>query len=457
MRTLDASLLQETTLTALDSIHSDLSESPAALLCAPACGATFTDRLIIGSALRPVIVAPTHNNAATLPDMLRRMHATGLAVIIINDGSTDGTAGVLSDWADEATENRVITSRRNLGKAAALRAGFVEAARWGFTHAITIDTDGQLSPEDIPNLLSLAAADEKALVLGVRDAAASDYPARSRIGRWVSNLLVRLETGRKVADSQCGLRIYPLKLVNTVRCGAGHYGFETEIIIRAIWADTPIREAPVQCRYFAGPARVSHFKPGLDSLRAAGMHLRLILRAMNPIRLKDAPVGAAPAHCLPRQFLHWLNPLTAWRQIRHTHGARERFSLGFAVGIFLANLPIYGLQSVLGLFVAKKFRLHPVSVLAGANIALPPLSALLIAGGIATGHLILHGSLPTLESYHLSGGLHAVLLPTIMEWLVGCWFFGAVLAVISFVVIDLLLRLVSDPKAPDSEQVESTK
>jgi uncharacterized protein (DUF2062 family) len=445
VRIIAASSLQETTLTALDSIHSGMLDSSAALLCASTGGMHAIDRALNRSTLRPVVVAPTHNNAATLPDILRRIHDTALAVIIVNDGSTDATAGILSAWADEATENCVITLRRNLGKAAALRAGFVEAARAGFTHAITIDTDGQLSPEDIPNLLTRAVSNEKALVLGARDAKAADYPARSRFGRWVSNLLVRLETGREISDSQCGLRIYPLRLVNTIRCGAGHYGFETEIITRAIWAATPILEAPVHCRYFAGPARVSHFKPGLDSLRAMGMHLRLIVRAMNPVHPKQAPPGTGPVHSLPRQFLHWLNPLTAWRQIRHTHGARERFSLGFAVGIFLANWPIYGLQSVLGLFIAKRFRLHPVSVLAGANIAIPPLSALLIAGGIATGHLILHGSLPTLESYHLSSGLHAVLLPTIMEWLIGCWPFGAVLAVISFVALDLFLRLVSDP------------
>jgi uncharacterized protein (DUF2062 family) len=408
------------------------------------------DRAITGSTVRPVVLAPTHNNARTLPDILHRIQATGLAVILINDGSTDDTAEILSVWAEETAENRVITFPANLGKAAALRAGFVEAARAGFTHAITVDTDGQLSPEDIPDLLRLVAIDEKALVLGVRDTNATDYPARSRFGRWVSNLLVRLETGHKVADSQCGLRVYPLRLVNTVRCDAGHYGFETEIITRAIWAQTPIHEAPVHCKYFAGPARVSHFRPGLDSLRATGMHIRLILRAMNPMHSPHAPPGSAPVHSLPGQFLHWINPLTAWRQIRHTHGARERFSLGFAVGIFLANLPIYGLQSVLGLFVAKKFRLHPVSVLAGTNIAIPPLSALLIAGGVATGHLILHGSFPSWESYHLTGAaLHAVLLPTLVEWLVGCWFFGAILSVLSFVALDLLLRLLSDPKPPE--------
>ena len=184
------------------------------------------------------------------------------------------------------------------------------------------------------------------------------------------------------------------------------------------------------------------------------MHGRLILTAMNPIRRKNAPPGAAPPHSLPRQFLHWLNPVTAWRQVRHTEGARMRFAFGFAIGVFIANLPIYGLQSVLAFFVAKRFRLNPVPVFAGANISVPPISPVLIACGIALGHLILHGSLPHWQSYHFTAaGLHEFLLPMLMEWIIGSFIFGIALAAVSFVMLDLLLRLISDPK-PTTEPVK---
>ena len=77
----------------------------------------------------------------------------------------------------------VVTHNRNRGKAAALKTGFAAAAEAGFTHAITIDTDGQLDPEQIPELLAAARENPSALVVGCRDDGKADYPARSRLGR----------------------------------------------------------------------------------------------------------------------------------------------------------------------------------------------------------------------------------------------------------------------------------
>ena len=399
--------------------------------------------------VRAVIVAPTFDNAATLAEVLWQLDLIGLDVIVVDDGSTDRTRTLLTQWAVEKGRHHVVRHPVNAGKAAALHTGFAEARRLGFTHAVSIDTDGQLSPGDVPKLLQIADEHPDAMVLGVRDYAADDYPARSRVGRWISNQLIRLETGRRIADSQCGLRVYPLALVDLIYCRSGHYGFETEIITRAVWAGTDVVESPVSCRYFSGEARVSHFKPVRDSARALALHGRLIFTALKPFGRKLVAPGASPRHSLPRQFLHWLNPVTAWRQVRHTEGARVRFSLGFAVGIFIANLPIYGLQSLTGLFVARKFRLSPLSVFAGVNVSVPPIGPIMIACGIAIGHLILHGSLPHWQNYHLNAGnLHQVLLPTIAEWLLGSVIFGAISGAVCFVVMDVMLRLVSDPKKP---------
>src|SRR5215218_9233132 len=179
----------------------------------------------------PVVVAPTHNNARTLRDVVLRILGVGVPVIVVNDGSTDETANVLRTLqADEGI--RVVTHEANRGKAAALQSGFAAAEAAGYSHAITIDTDGQLDPEEIPLLIAAAQESPGALIVGTRDETKADYPARSRTGRRVSNLLVRLESGVRVSDSQCGFRVYPLRLVRGARCGAGYYGFETEIITR---------------------------------------------------------------------------------------------------------------------------------------------------------------------------------------------------------------------------------
>ena len=185
-----------------------------------------------GKAFSAVVVAPTYNNASTLAAVVRLLP---LPVIVVDDGSTDGTAAILRDLQAEL-HLTVIPHPTNRGKAAALQSGFAAALAAGYSHAVTIDTDGQLDPREVPLLLAAAEASPETLIVGVRDDAVTDYPARSRLGRRISNLLIRLESGARVADSQCGYRVYPLHLIQFVECHAGHYGFETEILTRAAWA-----------------------------------------------------------------------------------------------------------------------------------------------------------------------------------------------------------------------------
>jgi uncharacterized protein (DUF2062 family) len=411
--------------------------------------------LVVTRPFRPVVVAPTFNNATTLPAILRELADLDLPVVVVNDGSTDGTASLLAAWAAVDPSGRTVLNHScNLGKAAALRTAFAHAAA-DHTHAVTIDTDGQLSPADVAPLLDRARLRPTALVLGTRDARAADYPRRSRFGRWFSNRLVWIESGITVADSQCGLRVYPLPFANLARCDAERYGYETEVITRAAWAGLPIVQVPVACRYFPHGERISHFRPGVDSLRAIGMHARLIATACNPLPLhrpiaRRSPTGAAPARgrSLPRRFLRWINPLTAWRQAREGDAGRTRFAAGFATGVFVGTLPLYGGQTVLSLFAARKFRLHPMSVMTGSNLSGPPIGVPLIAVEVAVGHLLLHGSWPDRSTYHLAGG---TLWPLVCSWVLGSLFVGTILAGLAFVAVDMLLRALPDRSANDDD------
>jgi glycosyltransferase involved in cell wall biosynthesis len=232
------------------------------------------------ASVRPVIVLPTYNNIGTLPNVVDRCARLELPMLAIDDGSTDATAQWLASNAAAGSPGlTVITHPHNRGKAAALRTGFSAAIAREFSHAITIDTDGQLSPEEIPILLSHSRAEPRALVLGVRDDRRKDYPWRSRVGRWFSNYCLFMETGVRITDSQCGLRIYPLGAMTSLKCQADRFGYETEIIARAAWAGCPIIEVPVSCRYFDGERRITHFRPGKDSLKALAMHSRLLCTA----------------------------------------------------------------------------------------------------------------------------------------------------------------------------------
>lgn len=390
-----------------------------------------------------MVVAPSYNNAGTLAGIVRRVRTLDLPLIVVNDGSTDSTAQVLSDLAGADRGIAVITHPRNRGKAAALKAAFAAASDAGYTHAVTIDTDGQLDPEQIPSLLSLARRTPHGLVIGQRDENTEDYPARSRIGRRVSNLFVWMQSGVRVADSQCGLRVYPLDFLREVRCHAGRFGFETEVITRAGWAGRPVLGAAVRCRYFPKDKAVSHFRPFIDSFRGVPMHLRLMLAALNPLRSGPrGDVTGRTSRARFRRLIDWLNPMPAIRQLREDDVGRANAAAGLALGAFIANLPAYGLQTAISLYAARKLHLHPLSVVAGSHLSTPPVGPLLVAAAITIGHLLLHAELPTLASYDVrSVGLLPMLRASFLEWAVGSVIMGLFSAWVTYLSARRLFRL----------------
>jgi uncharacterized protein (DUF2062 family) len=401
----------------------------------------------------PVAVAPTFNNARTLGVVVDGVLDLGLPLLVVNDGSTDETPGVLAARKGIT----VLTHSRNCGKAAALRSAFSAAMEMGFTHAVTLDTDGQHDPAEIPRLLGQARQSPQSLVLGLRDESAPGYPGKSRLGRRVSNLFIRMESGVRVEDSQCGMRVYPLGLVRAVKTYAGRFGFETEIVTRAAWAGCEIVEVPVACRYLPPGERVSHLRPWLDSFRAAGMHARLLARALLPWPhhpqwpLRETEVHQ-PKEKAARRFLHWINPVEAWRRARRDRVRRDEFAAGVATGAFIGNLPAYGVHAFIGLYAAKRLHLHPVAVVLGTQISTPPLGPILNAAAIALGHLILHGSLPSTADFDFRTiGFLGVLRRMLLEWCIGSPIIGLVCAYLTFLIFSRLLRLAvaRDPITPN--------
>ncbi|MAE68135.1 MAG: hypothetical protein CMJ18_28125 [Phycisphaeraceae bacterium] len=229
--------------------------------------------------ISPVVIAPTYNNAETLGDIVKRIHRLDLPLIVVNDGSADRTADVLeaqrSDWRPEALH--LPAHPRNRGKAAALHRGFDLAIEHGYSHAVTIDTDGQHDPEQIPSLLETARRRPEALVIGARSDRVDGTPARCLVGRRLTNRMLRLECGVAVHDSQSGMRVYPLGLIGAVPCRAQRFAFETEIIARSAWAGFEIIETPITSRYLPPEQQVSHFRPWVDTLRSIAVQARLLI------------------------------------------------------------------------------------------------------------------------------------------------------------------------------------
>ena len=130
--------------------------------------------------------------------------------------------------------------------------------------------------------------------------------------------------------------------------------------------------------------------------------------------------------------------MQAWRELRRGELTRTEVSAALAVGVFIANLPAYGLQTILSLYTARKLHLQPVAVVAGSHVSIPPLAPFLVAGAIGVGHLILHGSWPGLTLLH--GGWPRLAGSILLDWLVGGVVLGVVMAIGTFIAAQTAFR-----------------
>lgn len=220
-------------------------------------------------------VIPTYNNAGTLMDVVRRTHAQLDDIVVVDDGSTDGTAALL---AASPVPVAVVRCGRNRGKGHALREGFRRARAEGFTHAVTIDADGQHYPEDLPQLLAAAREDPVALIVGSRPLDHANMPRGNTFANRFSNFWFRVQTGIDLPDTQTGLRIYPLAGLRGERWMTSRYEAELELLVASAWAGVRLR--PVTVRVDYPEDRVSHFRPTLDFLRISLLNTLLCLLAV---------------------------------------------------------------------------------------------------------------------------------------------------------------------------------
>jgi len=206
-------------------------------------------------------IVPAFDAASTLAAVVGALRAgLGVPVIVVDDGSSDATQEVASDCGAV-----VVRHPRNRGKGAALRTGLTEAARRGMSVAVAVDADGQHPAESALAVLR-GSADPRALVLGVRDLVRDGAPSSNRFGNGVSNFFLSTFSGRSLRDTQCGLRRYPV--IETLALGArsDRYGFEAEVILRAIAAGLAVTEVPVQAIY-PPPGGHTHRRSVADPVR----------------------------------------------------------------------------------------------------------------------------------------------------------------------------------------------
>ncbi len=228
-----------------------------------------------------LVLIPSYDTGAQVYATVAAARAQWCPVWVVVDGSRDGTAQGLQRMADADAGLRVWVLPRNRGKGAAVLHGLQQAAAAGYTHALTMDADGQHPAALIPAFMQASQARPEAMVLGrpVFDASAPMLRVR---GRRVSNWWTNLETlGAGVADSLYGFRVYPVPALIAVmqrQRWMRRFDFDTEAVVRLAWRGVKPLNLDAPVRYLTSEeGGVSHFRYGRDNALLSWMHLRLML------------------------------------------------------------------------------------------------------------------------------------------------------------------------------------
>ena len=250
-----------------------------------------------------IVVIPCYQGARTVADVVRGAAASGLPVVVVDDGSSDGSGA-----AAEAAGATVLRHAGNRGKGAALATGFAHAKKLGADAVLTMDADGQHDPGEIGRLVAAHDADPNALVVGVRSFAPEDMPRRSRIGNRISTWWISRYAGMRYTDTQSGFRVYPRAMFD-VPLRSTKFDTETELLLRAAKMKLPLVEVPIKTIY--APDHASHFHGFRDTMRVIKLVFFSPLWALVLFAASCAHAPPPVAADLPAS--------TAWKTMRAEH------------------------------------------------------------------------------------------------------------------------------------------
>ncbi len=376
------------------------------------------------------IIIPTYNNSQTLKQVIDGVLNITQDIIVVNDGSTDNTLQILQNYESV----KIISYPVNKGKGYALRQGFSLAIAEGYDYAITIDSDGQHYPGDIPAFLNQIAQNPGSLIVGSRNLNQENISQGSSFANRFSNFWFRFITGITLPDTQTGFRLYPLNFIKNTWFSTNKYEFELEVLVKAAWNKINIISIPVRVFYPPKNERISHFRPFRDFARISILNTFLVIIALLYVK--------------PFSFIRDLNRKNirdfVKKHIFLSEASNLNIALSISLGIFMGIVPIWGFQLITAIALAHVFRLSKFVVSVAANISIPPMIPFILYFSYISGGWVLGTGSKIKFSRDLS---IQAFKNDLLQYIVGSFVFAAAFAVATLIISFIILELTR--KKPD--------
>ena len=217
------------------------------------------------------VIIPTYNNPKTIKSVAFDSIEHGYEVIVVDDGSDEIIEELFTD--DEKENIHFVRHDVNKGKGAAIISGTKKAKELGYSHAASIDGDGQHLASEIKKLTDVYKDGE--ILIGARNFELEHVPNGSKFGRWFSNFWACWDTGYEITDSLSGFRIYPISILD-LDIKTSRYDWEMEVLVRHADNGCAISETMIECYYPTPQERVSHFKKFGDTMAIVWVHIQIL-------------------------------------------------------------------------------------------------------------------------------------------------------------------------------------
>jgi len=323
------------------------------------------------------VIVPTYNNAHSLDNFLTDLELYTNRIIIINDGSTDATSEIL----EQHPNFHIKVHPENKGKGIALKTGFEYAEKLEYDYAISIDSDGQHYPDDLNVFLTELEArevnDPELLLVGDRNMGRDGIPGKSSKGNRFSNFWFLVVTGIELHDTQSGYRLYPVKLINSLKLITWKFELEIEVLVKAACKKAEVKNIPIKVLYPEGE-RVTHFRPFWDIVRIVLLYIWFVLVSFFYIHPRNKYQDFKNKGF--KKF--WKEDIVKNQEPAHKKAA------AIALGVFVGISPFWGFHTLLVFTLAAIFKLNKVIAFLFSNISIPPFIPVIIYASYQTGSLI---------------------------------------------------------------------